>query len=50
MPEACRYGVLGVCVARPPSVPCLCGVCLSHRHLAFVESALALHVAVTKHI
>ena len=34
----------------PLSVLCLCGVCLSHRNLAFVESPLALHMAVTKYI
>ena len=48
MAEPCRYGVLEAGVGDPLSAFRLCGVDLSHRHLAFVESALALHIAVAK--
>ena len=33
---------------RPLSVLCICEMCLYRGHLAFVESAIALHIAVTK--
>ena len=42
-----------VCSARAWAATvcvCLCGVCQSHPHLAFVESTLVLHVAVTKKV